>query len=90
MQYLKKIKPWQWGVITFLSIALLYFAIPPDNPLFNTEYSTVIRDEQGDLLHAYINKEEQWHFPPSDAIIPEKLKEAVISYEDEALQPSRH
>lgn len=84
MQYIKKIKPWQWGVILFLSTALLYFAIPPDNPLFNTEYSTIIRDEQGDLLHAYINKEEQWHFPPSEAEIPEKLKEAVISYEDEA------
>lgn len=84
MQYLKKIKLWQWGVIISLSIALLYFAIPPDNPLFATEYSTIVKDEQGNLLHAYINKEEQWHFPPSKVNIPEKLKEAVITYEDEA------
>lgn len=67
-----------------LSAVLLFFAVPPKEPLFSADYSTLIKDESGELLHVYINKDEQWHFPPDQDCIPEKLKKAVITFEDEA------
>ncbi len=61
----------------------IYIAIPPKKPLFNCDYSVVVMDVNGELLNAYINNEEQWHFPPLDRQLPEKLKTAVLVFEDE-------
>lgn len=83
LKHLNSIKYWQWAALSLLFIALLYFAIPPKAPLAHSEYSTVIYAKEGELLHAFINADEQWHFPPHEVAVPQRLKTAVITFEDE-------
>ncbi|MBT7468799.1 MAG: penicillin-binding protein 1C [Candidatus Cloacimonetes bacterium] len=66
--------------ILFLGIYLLF----PLKPLFSPEkYGTVIFAENGEILHSFLNKNEQWCFPPDTTIvIPRKLKLAVLTFED--------
>ncbi|RMH99945.1 MAG: penicillin-binding protein 1C, partial [Calditrichaeota bacterium] len=53
------------------------------SPPFPADYSTVILDEQGEILRVFLNRREQWHLPPrGDLPLPEKLKVAVLTYED--------
>ncbi|MCK6616710.1 MAG: penicillin-binding protein 1C [Cyclobacteriaceae bacterium] len=59
--------------------AWYYFALP--EPLFTRPYSTVLEDEQGELLSAAIAHDGQWRFPQLDTV-PEKFKEALILFED--------
>jgi penicillin-binding protein 1C len=59
--------------------AWYYFALP--EPLFTTPYSTVLEDEQGELLSAAIARDGQWRFPQLDTV-PQKFKEALIHVED--------
>ncbi|MBN1411469.1 MAG: penicillin-binding protein 1C [Spirochaetales bacterium] len=62
---------------------LFYSFIPLEKPLFRDDYSTVVLDKNDDILAVYLNKREQWMFPPRpDTGIPEKLKTAVLNYED--------
>ncbi len=61
----------------------LYLAIPPAGPLFPNDYSTLVKAENGDILHAFLNDREQWHFPPEEVTVNEKLKQAVLTFEDE-------
>lgn len=79
-----RIRKWQWAALFLLLIAIIYFATPPKSPLFKNDYSTVVRADNGAMLHAFINSDEQWHFPPDTSKIPEKLKTAVILFEDES------
>ena len=67
----------------FLIIFLGYFIIPLSQPLFKNDYSTVILDRNNQILRVFMNKAEQWHFPPDAELdIPPKLKLAVLEYED--------
>lgn len=59
--------------------AWYYFALP--EPLFTKPYSTVLEDEQGELLAAAISRDGQWRFPQLDTV-PQKFKEALILFED--------
>jgi penicillin-binding protein 1C len=67
------------GITIFL---ILYILIPVPDPLFPPDYSTVVLDEDGEILRIFLNDDEQWHLPPDDSPIPEKLKTSVIAYED--------
>lgn len=80
---LNRLKIWQWAALILLSIAILYLAIPPDKPLFSDDFSTVVRSDDGTLLNAFINSNEQWHFPPDTSQVPKKLQLAVVTFEDE-------
>ena len=69
------------GGIMLLSI--FYFIIPLPSPLFKTDYSKVVLDSNGEILRAFLNKNEQWCFPPNPNLnVPEKLKTAVLQFED--------
>nr|MBI1232769.1 penicillin-binding protein 1C [Cytophagales bacterium] len=61
---------------------LLYLAIPP-GAIFQPDYSTLIKAENGEILHAFLNSREQWHFPPEEKEVNTKLKIAVLTFEDE-------
>ena len=64
-------------------LLMLYFCFPLPKPLFNTDYSTVVTDEDGNMLRVFLNDNEQWCFPPNkELVIPEKLKTAVLYFED--------
>jgi penicillin-binding protein 1C len=68
----------------FLSVPILagllfWFCLPRE--LFQTPYSTVILDRNGELIGASIAEDEQWRFPPREEL-PEKYVRAVTLYED--------
>lgn len=62
--------------------ALLFFLLIP-TPKFPPDYSTVILDANGEICDVFLNKNQQWCLPPNKNLkIPEKLKTAVLEYED--------
>lgn len=69
-------------ISSVLLIILVFIVIP--EPLFvKSDYSTVILDENNKILRIFLNKDEQWYFPPDKTIeVPEKLETAIISFED--------
>ncbi len=70
-------------IATTLAAILIYILIPLPRPLFPNDYSTIVVDRQGRILRAFLNKEQQWCFPPdSNQTVPEKLKTAVLTFED--------
>lgn len=71
-----------WTAAGLVGLPLLYWLLPVANPLFNDDYSTVVKAENGSLLHVFTNRQEQWHLPPDTLTVPDKLKTAVIQYED--------
>jgi penicillin-binding protein 1C len=67
--------------ILFCFIFAVFLLIP--SPSFPPDYSTVILDADGGILHVSLNKNEQWCLPPDKGfMIPDKLKKAVLEYED--------
>ncbi len=51
------------------------------------QYSKVIRDEHGKNLRVFLSNQDQWCFPTEDSIvIPDKLKTAVLTFEDNYFQ----
>ena len=70
--------------ILLLFLIFVYIMIPLPSPLFQDDHSTVFLDEEGNILRAFLNSNQQWHFPTEKGIkIPEKLKKAVIHFEDQ-------
>ena len=63
-----------------VGLALIFWRCLP-SPLFDASFSTVIVDHEGKLLGASIAADEQWRFPPRQAI-PAKIRDAMICYED--------
>ncbi|MGQ9630446.1 MAG: penicillin-binding protein 1C [bacterium] len=69
--------------LIFLLPLLVYWAIPLPDPPFPDEYSAVVLDEGGQVLRVFLNGNQQWCFPPDGRQeIPEKLRKAVLCYED--------
>jgi penicillin-binding protein 1C len=67
--------------ILFTVVVFLFLLIP--SPSFPPDYSTVVLDTDGKILHVSLNRKEQWCLPPDPAFkIPDKLKQAVLEYED--------
>jgi penicillin-binding protein 1C len=72
-------------ITAFILTVLLiwYVLIPLPRTLFQQSYSTVVIDEQGNLLRAFLNDEQQWCFPPDPRLkIPEKLITCILNFED--------
>ncbi len=63
-----------------LLTALYIFCLPKQ--LFKTSYSTVVTDQNHELLGARIAADNQWRFPPADTI-PEKFKICITQFEDQ-------
>ena len=80
---LKRLKKKQVAFLVMLVFIALYLILPIRKPLFSEDYSTVIQAENASPLHVFINENEQWHLPPDTFAVPERLKTAVIVFEDE-------
>ncbi|EAK3365031.1 penicillin-binding protein 1C [Campylobacter lari] len=69
--------------ICFLSlcfyIGLVYFSFDSKD-LFKGTYSKVLLDKNKEILSVFLDANEQWHL--ESEFIPQKLKSAVILYED--------
>ena len=69
-------------IISLLLVIIFYFGSISEK-VFPDNYSSVILDEKGEMLRVFLNRDEQWCFPPDSAvIIPQKLKTAVLHFED--------
>jgi penicillin-binding protein 1C len=61
---------------------VVWLAVPLPEPPFPDDYSTVVLDADGGLLHAYLAGDEQWRFCPDALEVSPKLFAAVVTFED--------
>ncbi len=59
--------------------ACVYFFVP--SPAFDTTFSTVLQDAEGNILSVQLAKDEQWRFPSID-VVPDKYTKALLAFED--------
>ncbi len=80
LDFLKKFKK---SVFLVVFLILIYNIIPlPDN-LFTVDNSVVVTDKDGKILRVFLNKNEQWYFPPDPEVkLSKKLTESIINFED--------
>jgi len=65
-----------------IAAALAVWFILPVGRLFPDEYSTLVFDTHGKLLHATLAGDEQYRFPLEAVQLPEKYVTAVLASED--------
>jgi penicillin-binding protein 1C len=65
-----------------LQVFELWYNFSLPRPHFDTPYSLILQDRQGELLSARIAEDGQWRFPPPDSL-PEKYVHALILFEDQ-------
>lgn len=69
-------------LIIFLAAALAVYSLILPKKLFQVPYSTILLDNNGQLLDARIASDGQWRFPPIDTV-PEKFALSLITFEDQ-------
>ncbi len=67
---------------TFLFLLFIAYWLWLPSKLFTNSCSTILLDENNELLAAQIANDGQWRFPQSDSV-PEKFKKCIITFEDE-------
>ena len=70
-------------IIVFIITYGIYVRFDAENTekIFEDRYSVSVLDNNGKIIGVYLNKDEQWHLKSTDKI-PEKLKTAVMVFED--------
>ncbi|MEI6122365.1 MAG: penicillin-binding protein 1C [Bacteroidota bacterium] len=68
-----------WIFIVFLCFLVFLASLP--SPLFHDPTSSVIQDQNQNLMGARIANDGQWRFPPGSQI-PYKFEKALIQFED--------
>lgn len=70
-------------IIVFIITCGIYVRFDAENTekIFEDRYSVSVLDNNGKIIGVYLNKDEQWHLKSIDKI-PEKLKTAVMVFED--------
>ena len=70
-------------IIVFIITCGIYVRFDAENTekIFEDRYSVSVLDNNGKIIGVYLNKDEQWHLKSVDKI-PEKLKTAVMVFED--------
>ncbi len=81
MFYLNKIrKRYKIGIaISFVLFTFWLFSLP--EPLFNAPCSTVVLDNDGQLMGARLAADGQWRFPIPDST-PHKMEQCILTFED--------
>ncbi len=73
----------KWTGITFLSIILLFFILNWIFPLPDkVEYSTIITDNKGEVVNAYLTKDQKWRMKTELDEISPLLQKTIIAKED--------
>lgn len=81
MSQLKKQKVKRRLFLVFL--LFLFLLYPLKKPLVRDDYSRVILDKNGEILRVFLTEDEQYCLPPTfNKKVPEKLKKAVVQFED--------
>ena len=68
-------------ILSVIIPLLLCYIFSLPKPLFDTPYSTLVSDRNGELLGARIASDGQWRFPPTDSV-PDKYKTCLTAFED--------
>ncbi len=68
-------------LIVAFSIFIIWYLFALPTRLFDTPYSTIVLDRDGELLGARIATDGQWRFPPTDSV-NSKYQMCLIEYED--------
>ncbi len=68
-------------IVIITSGIYIGFDVKNTEKIFEDRYSVSVLDDKGNIIGVYLNKNEQWHLKSTD-IIPEKLKTAVMTFED--------
>jgi len=72
----------KWAAAVVILLLLFYLLIPLHLENLD-DYSTLVTDSNDEVLRAFLNQNQQWHFPlQHDVKIPAKLETAVLTYED--------
>ncbi|QEC40364.1 penicillin-binding protein 1C [Pseudobacter ginsenosidimutans] len=67
------------GIAVFLLFLLLNWIFPvPDN----VDYSTIITDNKGEVIHAYLTKDQQWRMKTELDEISPLLRKTIVEKED--------
>ena len=72
------LKAWPFLIIVLLFL-IYWFSLPRN--LFKDPVSTIIEDNEGNLLGAKIADDGQWRFPEKEKV-PEKFEKAILTFED--------
>lgn len=73
----------KWTGITFLSFILLFFILNWIFPLPDkVEYSTIITDNKGEVVNAYLTKDQKWRMKTELDEISPLLQKTIIAKED--------
>ena len=86
---LKKIINWikkrKFSLLAIFIILFIWWYNCLPSQLFNSPTSTIILDNNGNLLNAQIAADGQWRFPSNDSV-PQKFKDAIIQFEDKTFR----
>lgn len=75
-------KKWYWIIGGLIVLQLILFFLK--KPVFDDDYSAVILDESGQICRVFLSENSQKYLPPELLdTIPDKLKIAVLTYEDQ-------
>jgi penicillin-binding protein 1C len=75
---------WAKGILTFLGILVLFNFIFP--PKVNLNYSTLITDSEGKVIHAFLSPDEKWRMFVELREITPTLRKAILAKEDKYFQ----
>lgn len=80
----KKIKTFvKWSLLTAIFCFLLFLLFNRLFPLPDKiEYSTVIKDEKGEVLHAFLTRDGQWRMKTELSEISPLLRKTIVAKED--------
>lgn len=68
-------------IVLIFTIIIYNFYICLPSPLYKISYSTLVTDNENQLLGARLSTDEQWIFPPVDSL-SDKYKSCLLQFED--------
>jgi penicillin-binding protein 1C len=77
----KKVSQKKFITVAIASILFVWWFFSLPDPLFNQPYSTVVFDNEDELIGARLANDGQWRFPTIDSI-PDKLEKSILLFED--------
>ena len=70
-----------FAVIVLTAVIYIRFDAKGAEKIFEDRYSVSVLDNKGEIIGVHLNEDEQWHLKSVEKI-PDKLKTAVITFED--------
>src|SRR5690349_19512224 len=70
------------ALVSSLILLSLNYIFPVADKIKKIEYSTIITDNKGEVIHAYLTADEKWRMKTSLEEISPLLKKTIIEKED--------